>query len=248
MTANPLNLPRLIGHRGLAAHAPENTLASLRAAKAHGLSMVEFDVRLSADSVPHLFHDDDLSRCSDGWGSFSALDSAALQKLDAGRWFAPHYTGEGIPTLRAALLLCRQLALAVNIELKPNLGEDSLTAQAVARVLKEIWPEPEGLLVSSFNEASMDAACAYLSAYPRGLLIDEPWRRAELLQALRGYRCQSLNLNASLVEPEEIAAIKAEGYALLAYTVNEQAEAERLWQLGVDALFSDEPLVGPAKG
>ncbi len=55
-------LPRVIGHRGAAASAPENTLAGLRAAAALGATWVEFDVMLTKDRVPVLFHDDNLRR------------------------------------------------------------------------------------------------------------------------------------------------------------------------------------------
>ncbi len=44
-------LPRVIGHRGAKAIAPENTLASIRAAKRVGATFVEVDVMLSKDKV-----------------------------------------------------------------------------------------------------------------------------------------------------------------------------------------------------
>jgi glycerophosphoryl diester phosphodiesterase len=44
-------LPRVIGHRGAKAIAPENTLASIRAAKRVGAAFVEVDVMLSKDKV-----------------------------------------------------------------------------------------------------------------------------------------------------------------------------------------------------
>jgi hypothetical protein len=50
-------LPRVIGHRGAKAVAPENTLASIRAAKACGCSWVEVDVMLTKDKVPVIHHD-----------------------------------------------------------------------------------------------------------------------------------------------------------------------------------------------
>src|SRR5882724_5773943 len=55
-------LPPVIGHRGAAAHAPENTLAGLRVAKQLGCNWVEFDVRLTADGAPVLCHDPSLER------------------------------------------------------------------------------------------------------------------------------------------------------------------------------------------
>ena len=55
---------RIIGHRGAAALAPENTLAGIRKAKEHGLNWVEFDVTLLGDGTPVLSHDNHLERCT----------------------------------------------------------------------------------------------------------------------------------------------------------------------------------------
>ena len=57
-----LQLPKVVGHRGAAAYAPENTLESFREAKRRGATWVEIDVKLTADSVPILMHDASLKR------------------------------------------------------------------------------------------------------------------------------------------------------------------------------------------
>ena len=54
-----------MGHRGAAAVAPENTLVSLRQAGEMGATWVEFDVMLTGDDRPVLFHDDSLARITD---------------------------------------------------------------------------------------------------------------------------------------------------------------------------------------
>ncbi|NIO40416.1 MAG: glycerophosphodiester phosphodiesterase, partial [Burkholderiales bacterium] len=54
--------PRIIAHRGGGVLAPENTLAALRYARNLGFEGVEFDVKLTADNVPVLFHDETLER------------------------------------------------------------------------------------------------------------------------------------------------------------------------------------------
>src|SRR5580704_12278143 len=93
-----LRLPPVIGHRGAAAQAPENTLAGFRAARALGCAWVEFDVRLTVDGVPVVCHDDKLDRTSNGRGRISKLPLAAIRMLDAGSWFGPAFAGERIPT------------------------------------------------------------------------------------------------------------------------------------------------------
>lgn len=83
-----LCLPRVIGHRGAAAAAPENTLAGLRKAKELGCSWVEFDVRLTADGAPILLHDDRLERTTSGYGEAAALSLAKVREYDAGGWLS----------------------------------------------------------------------------------------------------------------------------------------------------------------
>src|SRR5205823_5258846 len=87
-------LPPVIGHRGAAASAPENTLAGLRRAKALGCAWVEFDVRLTGDGALVLCHDAALERTTSGSGRVSATSLAAIAKCDAGSWFDPSFAGE----------------------------------------------------------------------------------------------------------------------------------------------------------
>ncbi len=63
-----LKLPQVIGHRGAALAAPENTLESFREAAAQGAKWVEFDVGLSADGQCFVLHDDTLDRTTNGKG------------------------------------------------------------------------------------------------------------------------------------------------------------------------------------
>ena len=125
-------LPRVIGHRGAAACAPENTLAGFRKAKALGCRWVEFDVRLTADGRPVLLHDNRLERTTDGRGRVSALSLAAVRRHDAGRWFHSSFAGERVPTLEQALMLLAELGLGANVELKAARGNEAATGALVA--------------------------------------------------------------------------------------------------------------------
>ena len=112
-------LPRLLAHRGALLHAPENTLASLRAAARLGAGWVEFDVQRSRDGRLFLLHDEELARTTDGRGLAAARAWDELAALDAGRWFDAGFAGERLPTLEQVVALCEELHLGANMEIKP---------------------------------------------------------------------------------------------------------------------------------
>src|SRR5207253_1198529 len=99
------NHPMLIGHHGVPAVAPENTLAGIRVACNLGIPGVEVDVRFTADRIPVLIHDRDVSRTSNGVGNVDQMTLAQVRDLDFGSWYGPEYAGETIPTLQEFLNL-----------------------------------------------------------------------------------------------------------------------------------------------
>jgi glycerophosphoryl diester phosphodiesterase len=68
-------------HRGGSEEAPENTLESFRYAIEVGSSYIETDVQLSADGIPYIFHDDDLSRLLNMDVTFNSLHSNQIEEL-----------------------------------------------------------------------------------------------------------------------------------------------------------------------
>src|SRR5690242_8989223 len=97
-----LKLPSVIGHRGAAAYAPENTLESIRTAAEIGVKWVELDVKLTKDSIPIIFHDDTLERTTSGYGLVAETKYEDIRELEAGMWFSEGFTGVVVPTLEEA--------------------------------------------------------------------------------------------------------------------------------------------------
>ena len=79
-----ITLPEIVAHRGNAAEFPENTLQGLESAVSLGLRYVEFDVQLTADMVPVLFHDSDLERVSGRPGCVHDLTWTAFAEMPVG--------------------------------------------------------------------------------------------------------------------------------------------------------------------
>jgi glycerophosphoryl diester phosphodiesterase len=94
---------KVIGHRGAAGLAPENTFAGFDLALELGVDGIETDVQRTKDGKLVLFHDDRLGKTTHGTGVLQETSWQELQQLDAGMWFDAKYAGERIPLLLEAL-------------------------------------------------------------------------------------------------------------------------------------------------
>jgi glycerophosphoryl diester phosphodiesterase len=242
-----LALPSVIGHRGAAACAPENTLAGLRKASELGCRWVEFDVRLTMDKHLILLHDDRIERTTDGRGRAAALALAALRHCDAGAWYGPGFRGERIPTLADAVALLGELGIGANVELKAARGREAETGAAAAAVLCRLWPiHLPAPLISSFHQDALAAARARSPEIARGILfraVPKNWRAiAESLG------CAAIHADHRRLHPAIAAEISQSEYPLLAYTVNNPTRAHMLLEWGVTSVFSDVPHILAAAG
>jgi len=232
--------PRIIGHRGAALSAPENTLAGFCMAAAHGVSWVEFDVRLTRDGRCILLHDDTLDRTTSGHGPAAALSFAEIRRLDAGSWFGPDFVGQPVPGLEETIDLLAQLALGAVVELKPAPGSEAATGRAAAALLAERWPGslPPPLL-SSFKPAALAGAREAAPQLPRALLVGSVPRDWQKQAA--ALDCSMLHADQRRLDRKTVDAVRDAGMPLFAYTVNVAARAQELFSWGVGAVFSDCP-------
>jgi glycerophosphoryl diester phosphodiesterase len=241
---------RIIAHRGGGTMAPENTLAGIRYGHEHGFRGVEFDVMLARADVPVLMHDDTLERTTNGTGALADQSAEALERLDAGRWRAAHYAGEPVPRFEAAARLCVELNLFANVEIKPfapgGAAVAARTGRVAAMAARDYWRDAVvPPLLSSFSGAALQAALAAAPEMPRAYLFDAvppDWR-----VKLEHLDCAALHCNANRLDAGLAKAVKDAGYGLMCWTVNDVAQAERLFGWGVDAICTDRlDLFAPA--
>lgn len=233
-------LPPVIGHRGAAGCAPENTLGGLRKAKELNCPWVEFDVRLTADGELILLHDERLERTTNGRGKAARLPLAEIRRYDAGCRFGEFFRGERVPTLAEAVHVLGELGIGANVELKAARGREAETGAVAAALLHRLWPSQlPAPLISSFLTKSLAAAQARAPWIPRGILfqtLPRDWRGlAERL------RCITIHADHRRLSPALVAEIRDSGYPLLAFTVNDPVRARTLFGWGVTSVFSDLP-------
>jgi len=231
---------RVIGHRGASAYAPENTFAAFNKALALGCNFVEFDVMLSADGEPFVFHDDNLKRTTNGKGEMGQAEAAYLNTLDAGKWFSRHFRDEKIPHFSDVLKWLAFADINANIEIKPYPGTAEQTTITVLAHLNRYWPQGKPLpLISSFELSALNLCRSIAPEMPIGLLLDS-WDEQWLTKA-RELQCYSVHVNRRALKATRVKEIKSHGYQLFVYTVNRKSQAKKLLEWGADAVFSDYP-------
>lgn len=236
-----LKLPKVIGHRGACGYAPENTLESIKEAASIGTTWVELDVKLTKDSVPVIFHDETLERCTNGSGNMADILFRDLQSLEAGSWYGESFAGIKIPTLEEAVDLLLELDMGLNLEIKPCPGREVETAEVALDHLSRIWDDADKLLISSFQHVSLETCLEISPDWKRGLLLDEPLKNWEELAKYLEVAAINFNGNKPDFNREFIEMFMDAGYATLAYTINDPIRAKTLFGWGVDGVFSDTP-------
>lgn len=235
----PWPWPALVAHRGGGVLAPENTLAAFRIGQANGFRMMEYDVKLSADDIPVLLHDDTIDRTSDSTGYAASMTLNDLLHHDFGGWHATMYAGEPLPTLYSIAAFTQANNLHSNIEIKPCPGREATTGSVVAATARTLW---SGVtlppLLSSFSEEALAAACVAAPDLPRALLIENELP-SDWLARVRQLKCSGLNLNHKHVTQDLVHEVTAMGYWLAVWTVNDLKRAQLLLDWGCHAVVTD---------
>jgi glycerophosphoryl diester phosphodiesterase len=236
--------PRVLAHRGGGTLAPENTLAGLREGMRRGYRAIEYDIMLARDGVPVVMHDPYLGRTVPGSGNVFDYDALELAKLDAGSWFARAFEGEPVPLFVEFAQFCKAHGIWMNMEIKPAPDYDIETGGTVARIAAALFADEIAAgdlaavpLLSSFSQLALEAAREVAPQVPRACLMSElppDWeRRAQTVEAV------AIHTNHKHLTQALAQEVRAAGYGLFCYTVNEPRRARELLSWGVEAFCTD---------
>lgn len=231
-------MPALIGHRGVASEAPENTAASIRKAAELGIEWVELDVTLTGDHSLVMMHDPTLKRFTRENTRISNLNRAQLETVDAGAWFNKGFAGEPLLFLEEALALVKETGLGLNLEIKinPDLSAEKLVELVLATPGLTDLIANNKLLISSFHHPALAQVAQAWADCPLGALYEEmpsDWR-----QSLQGFTPTSIHSwFAPLTEDQARDVLK--DFPLYCYTVNDTVTLEKLVGFGINGAFSD---------
>jgi glycerophosphoryl diester phosphodiesterase len=219
-----------IGHRGAKGYAPENTLLSFQKAIEMGVDGIELDVHLSADGEIMVIHDATIDRTTNGQG---IVNSLSLRELKSFRIEKEHE----IPTLIEVLNLVNKRCI-INIELKGKGTAIPVVALIEKYVLEKNWQYPH-FLISSFDWVSLLDIHLAKPLIPLGVLteydVDLAFAFAKYIQA------QSIHSYFHLLSKEKTAKMQEEGLQVIAWTVNEEEDIQKIKSFHINGIITDYP-------
>ena len=240
----------VIGHRGGAGAAPENTVAAIRHGIEAGADAIEFDIHATRDDRIVVIHDDTLERTTDGAGTIEDLTLDELRRFDAGFNFTPDLgrsfpwrgTGIGIPTLEEAVEATEGLPIICEVK------------TARAGELLGLWlpgkPVRERMIVGGFDiDAVRPAAvaakwrCASQQDLTPFVLLGKLGIRARLASDIAAAIVPIRKGLVRVVTRGFVRRCHAAGTGVHVWTVNRPDEMRQLLELGVDGLISDFPAI-----
>jgi glycerophosphoryl diester phosphodiesterase len=238
---------RVAAHRGGAALWPENSLLAFRSALALGVDALELDLHLTADGEVVVLHDPTLERTSTGRG---AVRDARLADLASVRLKTPEgaATAERVPTLAQVLDLVAQSSSELLPEIKVDAHRqryDGIEEKVLALI------RARGLLGRATIQAfqadtirrlrELEPAARTMLLVGRGDVERDRARPAEAVRRARELGATDLGMNHRLIDADVVAAARAAGIRLSAWTVNDENDIRRMIDLGVDLVMSDRP-------
>jgi glycerophosphoryl diester phosphodiesterase len=242
LTYTGLKSPIIFAHRGSSVYAPENTMAAFTLAVQQQADAVELDVKLSADGQVVVMHDETVDRTTDGTGWVNALTLTELKRLDAGSKFNLAYHSEKIPTL-AEVFEAVGNKIIINVELKNFASPIDDLPDKVVSLIKKHGLE-RSVILSSFNPIALIRARFLLPKVPMGLLTISGLGNVTLRSRLvRFGPLLALHSAYGDVSSELVFAAHKLRTRINAFTVNQPEIMQRLFELGVDGIFTDDPLL-----
>lgn len=232
----------IFAHRGFSSQYPENTMIAFRKALEAHADGIEMDARLTADGRIVIMHDPTVDRTTNGTGKVRDLTLAEIRALDAGVKKGMVFENERVPMLEEVFA---ELGgkLLLNIELcNYEEGDEPILSHNTVELIEK-YGLTESVIISSFRfnnlvyvkDKNPGISCGLLASRGfKGIIARNLLNHSVSVDALHPHYT---DVNAGMVRREQQC-----GRKVRVWTVNESADIRHLYDLGVDAIFTDDPL------
>ena len=227
---------QVTAHRGFSRVAPENTMPAFTAALDSGADYIELDIQLTADDQLVVFHDDKLDRTTDGSGILGKYTYEELQQFSAGSWFGEdgEFDDVKIPLFSEVLELVGKDVM-LNIEIKRS-GNPKHTAEKAVELIEE-YGIVNSCYVTSFSYPALKKVKQLnpkiKTAFIANLATSTSYAQLPYIDAV--------SMNYLFVNQSVINSAHHNGKRIFVWTVNSQADMQKMIVMGVDNIITDRP-------
>lgn len=223
----------ITAHRGASTLYPENTMSAFKGAKELGADWIELDVQQTKDRKIVVFHDLNLSRIAKIDKNIIDMDYEELRKVDVGSHFDKKFNNERIPLLEEVIEFAKSNSIRLNIELKPT-GKEKNFEKSVVELIKK-YNYQDMCIVSSLKynvlenvkKIDSDIKTVYVMSIAIGKITE--------LEYADGFSIEATYITEKLVNN-----LHNKGKELLVWTVNSEENINRMINLNVDNIVTDD--------
>lgn len=246
-------MPLIIAHRGASHFAPENTFAAFRRAIEDKADGIEFDVRLSKDGVPVIFHDANLRRLAKSKSRVADLTAEELSRIDVGSWFNrvfprradDKFSDEKIPTLAALLEFLKDYKGLIYIELKGGKAAMSALVEAICRLIENSDLLPN-IIIKSFNLEGIKIAKKILPSVRTAALFEPKIltilrKKKRILDEAEKCAADEISLHFSMATKPFVRLANENNFPIVIWTANNRAWVKRAFDYKINAVITNKP-------
>lgn len=228
-----LGTMEVTAHRGASRLYPENTMAAFEGAKELGADWIELDVQQSRDGQIFVMHDANLKRTTGVDRNTWELDYEEIRTLDAGSFFNESFAGERAPLLTEVIAFAKENGIKLNIELKPSGMEVDFEKNVVLLIMEADFADSCVITSQVYEVLENVKACneKVETVYVMSLAYGDVNRLAA---------ADHFSIEATSVTEKMVSDVHNAGKQLFVWTVNTEANMNRMIELGVDNIITDD--------
>lgn len=232
------NETQIMAHRGSSFNAPENTMMAFEYAIMSMAEYIELDVHETKDGEIVVLHDPSLKRTTGVNKKIWNVTYDEIKNLDAGSYFGDEeiYGECYIPTLREVIEYTKG-KIKLNIEIKLSDNEPNLVAKVVELI--EEYKLLDDCYVTSMNFEALKEIKNLNENIRTGYVLTLAYGNFYNLDY-----CDAFSINEAYVNKNMVDKIHNKGKEIFVWTVNSKSKAEEMTKMGVDAIITDNPVMG----
>lgn len=220
-------------HRGASVCYPENTMAAFRGAEEMEADWIELDVQLSKDGQVFVMHDTNFMRTAGIYRNTWEMDYEEIAGLDVGSFFGDEFAGERVPLLSEVIAFARENGIKLNIEMKPT-GHEQAFEEKVIKIIEEEEFQNQCVITSQVYDVleRVKTCNSHIqTVYVMSLAYGDINRLAA---------ADHFSIEAASITEKIVSDVHNEGKEIYAWTVNTEENINRMIDLNVDNIITDD--------